>query len=81
MKTLSIFCTAAMFLIGGIITHNIPVLEQIIEAFSLVSIKLPAVGSLFASTVLVLSNLFAGILVGTISVFIMKLIQRFAKLS
>lgn len=75
MKALSIVGTIAMFLVGGgIIAHNIPLLHHAVDALSLSSLEIPAVGSLFSSSIPVLFNFITGLLVGLCVFLVLKII-------
>lgn len=75
MKALSVVGTVAMFLVGGgIIAHNIPLLHHAVDVLSLSSLEIPAVGSLFSSSVPVFFNFITGLLVGLCVFLVLKII-------
>ena len=69
MKFLSIVGTAAMFLVGGgILTHNVPLLDFSIEAFPPPSV----LGTLFG----LLADLVVGVIAGAVVLGVVKLIGK-----
>jgi predicted DNA repair protein MutK len=69
MKLLTIAGTAAMFLVGGsILTHNAPALHHAIETISPPGVLGTAVG--------MLADIAVGVIVGVVSLGIVKLIGK-----
>ncbi|HEY9278567.1 MAG TPA: DUF808 domain-containing protein [Eoetvoesiella sp.] len=65
MKVLSIFGTAAMFMVGGgILTHGIPALHHFVEEVSLSTGTIPGVGAIFPTLSATIFNAGFGVLAG-----------------
>jgi predicted DNA repair protein MutK len=77
MKTLSVVGMIAMFLVGGgIITHSIPGLHDIIHHLSEALHALPAVGGVFSALTPLLVDGLIGVLAGALVVAVVTWIQR-----
>lgn len=77
MKTLSILGTAAMFLVGGgIVTHGIHFLEQVIHQVTARAEAVPALGGVLGVLVPTLLNGLVGIVCGALILAVVSLVKR-----
>jgi len=80
MKSLSVIGTAAMFMVGGgILTHGIKAIHQLIEGSAEQSLALPYIGSLLSGVLPTLLNALFGILVGGLIVAVVTIGSRMFK--
>lgn len=77
MKALSVFGTAAMFLVGGgILVHSLPLLAGLLHDIESVTHHLPVAADLFSGLAAILFNGFIGVVAGGILVGVHELIKR-----
>jgi predicted DNA repair protein MutK len=77
MKGLSIAGTVAMFLVGGgILTHGVPALHHLIDAFAERAGGIPGIGGLLAFLAPALGNALVGVVAGAVVVGAVTLIRR-----
>jgi predicted DNA repair protein MutK len=77
MKLLSVFGTAAMFLVGGgILAHGIPVIAHGVERFAERFTGLASVGPLLAALTPMVANLIVGLVAGALAVAAFEIVQR-----
>ncbi|WP_368937996.1 DUF808 family protein, partial [Morganella morganii] len=77
MKTLSVVGTAAMFMVGGgILTHGIPFIHNLIENLAQQSAQLPAFGSILHFMTPPVANLLFGLVAGLVIVALITAVKR-----
>ncbi|MBT0359845.1 DUF808 domain-containing protein [Morganella morganii] len=77
MKTLSVVGTAAMFMVGGgILTHGIPFIHNLIESLAQQSAQLPALGSILHFMTPPVANLLFGLVAGLVIVALITAVKR-----
>lgn len=77
MKTLSVVGTAAMFMVGGgILTHGIPFIHNLIENLAQQSAQLPALGSILHFMTPPVANLLFGLVAGLVIVALITAVKR-----
>lgn len=77
MKGLSVAGTIAMFLVGGgILSHGIPGMHDIIHHAADATASLPAVGGVLSSVLPILADLLVGLVAGSIVLAVVLLVKR-----
>ena len=77
MKTLSVVGTAAMFMVGGgILTHGIPLIHNLIENLAQQSALVPAFGGVLHFMTPPVANLLFGLVAGLVNVLLFTVIKR-----
>lgn len=77
MKTLSVVGTAAMFMVGGgILTHGIPLIYNLIENLAQQSALVPAFGGVLHFMTPPVANLLFGLVAGLVIVLLFTVIKR-----
>lgn len=77
MKTLSVVGTAAMFMVGGgILTHGIPLIYNLIENLAQQSALVPAFGGVLHFMAPPVANLLFGLVAGLVIVLLFTVIKR-----
>lgn len=77
MKTLSVVGTAAMFMVGGgILTHGMPFVYNLIENLAQQSAQIPALGSVLHFMTPPVANLLFGLVAGLVIVALITAIKR-----
>jgi predicted DNA repair protein MutK len=78
MKTLSVVGTAAMFLVGGsIIMHGIPYTHHLLDYVDERVLTIPMFGDVLSTTMPILIDGFAGVLVGAMLLVAVSILSRF----
>lgn len=78
MKTLSVVGTAAMFMVGGgILTHGIPALHDIIHTLSHSAHSVPVIGGFLEKMLIpTLIDMAVGLVAGIVALLVVTLIGR-----
>jgi predicted DNA repair protein MutK len=78
MKTLSVVGTAAMFLVGGsIVLHGTPYTHHLFDSVDELMLTIPMFGHALSTTMPILINGLAGVLVGAVLLATVSILSRF----